>query len=687
MASKYYLYPDGIDADNANWTAVGAVSKVDCIDELFGQHNDFTDFIQTVVASQTIRFSLSAMAAAISINSVTIRVWAQGAAGSVSGQGLQPYLRVSGGDYPGALHILSNSWTEVTDDYPTNPATSAQWLPSDLPNLVVGIGNDGTIAADSPVRVTSVLIEVDYVPAPVLQSQAREAGSRRLRLLRRPIGTVRLRLPYRYADLEIGDVYPVEHFSLPTPRDAGAGPKRWQRWVLQVLSIEENLDEMNVTVMGLVTRDFYCTFWDTMISEESPALSQGIARLDAGAGRVFTRASKAWGGNAAAAAQGITQIVEVLDDTELLATSGEQIEAAATNHLIQSSFKNGTTGWTTSGTGSNGSAIATDTATLLFDSAVSGNSIKFTSGSPIHVADLYLQSTTTASIGASTVVTGSFDHLDDSGAALSYAIQRGVDSKWWRDSDQTWQVALTWNAMTVATSAVDRHRTKAIDVGAGATTLTLRVGVPTASGVAGQINHLYHAQIETGPYATGRILTTTATYTRAAAVLKVENVHGRRTLNNPQFSGHVQFLSEWSTSDLAAGATRWLFDIQYDADNKYRVFYNQTTGAFIFRARIAAVNYDASKVTTVTRGTVYDIGWRAVGPEGEESLAPYTISVFVNGVKGTDANPGATPRGIPADSYIYWGSDGNGVNQCDGWLRHALLKAEALSDYEIADLP
>jgi len=89
----------------------------------------------------------------------------------------------------------------------------------------------------------------------------------------------------------------------------------------------------------------------------------------------------------------------------------------------------------------------------------------------------------------------------------------------------------------------------------------------------------------------------------------------------------------------------------------------------------------------IQRGTTYDIGCRWTGADGEEDLAPYSISIFVNGVKGTDGLAPGIPTSLPAAPYFYIGSDQAGANNADGWFKHFVIGQSVFSDEEIADLP
>jgi hypothetical protein len=663
-------------------TLVGGATIKACIDDAIGAPDDAVSYARGLGAAQTYWINPDIMPASVSIASVVL-VTRMREAGGGANANFTPKIRIAGVAYNGVVYgnTAVTSWITQNDTWLTDPSTGLPWTTAGVNAITYG----GTTAQVGDVMdISQQYLQVDFVPSSVRLGAARDNGSRLMRLFRRAVGTVELRAPLRFADAELLDDLAVTHFAMPTTHDYGAGSKVWQRAILRKLSEEVDLGSMTVKMSCLVLRDFLCLFWDTMVSEQPPGFSDGVARVDCGAGRLFTRASKAWIENAATALQGTKQVVEVTTNQEKNTTDGELFEGASTNSQIQASFANALTGWTSAGTGSNGSAIAADTTDLLYDSATSGNSIKFTAGNPIHVADLQITGTATAAIAANSIVALSIDHKDDSGAALSVAIQRGVDAKYFKNSDGTWQVAKTWNTITASTTSA-RWAANQIDVGAGATTLTVIVGIPTATGVAGQINHLYHVQLEVYRYPTSRIVTGAATVARVADLLTIENFHGKKVFINDRGYCSLTFTPEWNNTDLTG--TPYLFIAYYDAGNLYRLFYNSATAAFVFRVRVGAVNVSASFAQVVTRGTPYELACRWVGADGEEDLAPYTISVFVNGVKGTDAVLAGIPISLPSAPLLYIGSDNTGANSADGWIRHFVIGQSVFSDEELADLP
>lgn len=683
------IYPDGLDSDNGNWTLTGAATKPEAIDDLWGNHDGDVSYIQCDDNSQEIRFTMGSMPAATVINfielvPIAIRV------GGLSFAHLIYGIRSGGVDSGTTTQGLGSSYdTPYRTRYEVDPATGSPWTTAGVNAILTRFLSQTQVGFADLTRLTSAYIEVDGVLDPVHLGAARDVASRQLWLRRSLLPTIRGRLPFAAVDRQLLELAQWTHYAGPRPTAEGWGMKKWEREIGMNLSQEIDLDspDLAVLVEDLNCRRFFLLDWDPGISEEPPgANSPGIPRLNAGAGRTFDRASKAWIENGAAAAQGLVQVSEIPEDVEKNTTLGLLIEGAMTNEQVRSSFVNGETGWTSAGEGSNGSAIALDTGTLLFDPDITPNSLKFTAGNPIHVADLQVTGVATAAIADNAMVVVSFDHKDNSASApLYYQAIRDVGGvlSYWRDSDATWQAGATWNAMTGST-AWHRHITKVINVGTNTPdcTLTVRVGIPTATGVAGQVNYLAHVQIEKNRWASSRIVTAAAVVSRALDDLRLENHSDARVWPEQQGTTVIWFRPNWNSADIAGGANPDLLRPTNDASNFERLFYSQSTGQFRFRRRVGGTNYTADFTTALTRGTLYKIGIRRTGTEAELGVAAYTLDIFVNGVKGASAVAVANPA-WDAASTLFIGQDEVNAQHAEGYLTQRLSTPVVLTDEEL----
>ena len=232
-------------------------------------------------------------------------------------------------------------------------------------------------------------------------------------------------------------------------------------------------------------------------------------------------------------------------------------------------------------------------------------------------------------------------------------------------------------------STITRWLSKVIDVGAGTPTLTPSIVHRTAD-ASGTISHAYHLQIELGRSATSRIITQAAAVTRDEDSLKIENFTGKLVYDPARLTGYVEVIPNFNSADLAAGQVLDIVQAFKDVNNYDWLYYDQFYGSFMFKRIVGGVSYFAVKVQALTRGTAYRLGFRATGADAEEDLAAFTISIFVDGVKGTDAVPGATWT-PGASEYLYIG--GAGVSGWDGLIRQLVIRPFVFSDDEMLDQP
>ena len=472
------------------------------------------------------------------------------------------------------------------------------------------------------------------------------------------------------ADVELLDHESWTHEAIPTVKDAGAGLEKVARRLCARVATEIDLDMLETTITSQDLRHFLVNLWRTWHTDEAPSSQyQGVASLDPGAGEVYARAGKAWLENPASAKAGFRQLVAVVDDVQRLAPAGLLLEPARTNLVTNPAFKDtgGSpfTGWTTTGV----TADATDTITDVTDSAQSAKMTR--SGTGNNRAEQAF------SLTASTAYYFSAYHKDDSAAAMTVQVIRASDGFFWTGS--AWQSGAFTFTLTTRSSA-DRDYIGPILKDAATGNVTFRM---MGESVSGQINHLYHVQVEAGRSATSPIL---VAGTRAKDDLKIENYSGRRVWDVARGDADIVFVPNWNGADLTGGTVLVLLDAYFDASNYMRLQYDVSTGSWQFISRVAGNSYTASKSQAMTRGTAVVLGLRWAGTDGEEGLAPYTVSLFVNGVRGTDASPPSPPTAT-ASPYLYIGQDNAGANQADGAARYLKVRPFVLADDEHVDFP
>jgi len=508
--------------------------------------------------------------------------------------------------------------------------------------------------------------------------QGRDIGSRRLWGYSTARPRTRVVAPLTAGDAELLDLIALSHPDWPHPTGGGAGNQDWARAVARVDASTLDLDALQVE-LDVADMRSAVTYRETARAvKQFSALRQGDAVLSASAVRTFARQSNAWIPDA-----GDGRIVQISPDMEALLSNGMLLERGDTNQFLRSSFISGTTGLTLSvGSG----AIAVDSTTpLLFDTSVTTQGLRLTAGNP-HVTETRATWPVTASILSGTKTRVWIDHVDRDGTALNWRLQRAIDAKWWRDSDQTWQVATTDNPLPVTptTTGIVRDRSKIIDVGASNTTLTLVLVLP-AGGTASRRNTVYHVQLWGGgdaifvPTESSRIVTNAATYTRAYSILLLRQVD----FASDHWTFLLKYTPYWDPVELGTTFVASIADLGVAGTNNSRnLSYGSAAAQWTHSARDGAGStVTAFSSAVLTPGTSHRIAIRATGTAGELGLASRTASIFVNGVKGTDAQSAAAVDLTVRPSIALSASSGITLH---GLVELIELRPVAMTDEQIA---
>lgn len=549
--------------------------------------------------------------------------------------------------------------------------------------LAEAIIYSSSLSGGDKTLINAYLRDKFFSSAPGQNEQIRDTISRRLWMLRRAPGILEVEVPLSFLDADILDRIAVEAEFGPAPSAAGWGGKKWQRRAFTIQRQEWNIGARTVKLTLLDRRPLDCLLWDTGCTDErnSSARQGGVARLRKGLGFTFSRQSNAWPVNPADS----TAVTYCANNERAISQTGELLEEARTNECLRSSFASGTTGLTLAGTGTNGSAIAVDTADLFFDQATTPNSLKFTAGSP-HAAELRATFPATAS-WATTPARVTIDHKTDNGEGLYWRLQRSGDSNYWNDSTGAWGAGSVDNACATSTSRNPSNRTisKSVTMDATSRTLTLSVFLQSG-GTASRVSHLYHVQVEKGTYPSSRIVTDAAAVTRVKTQLSHDVTTALKDYDPALGAVWCQVTPNWSSSELGSTEDMYLYYMETNGGADHdALFYDASAGAWVFERKVGGSTYTASKTASVTRGTTYSIGCRWTGVEAELDLPAYTISVFVDGVKGTDATSAAPTFTSP--ETLYRGSDSSFAKQANGQVREWRIFPYAPTDEEIARLP
>lgn len=724
MAVAYaYLYPNANSSVGADVSVSPSGTAWEAVNDPYSEVNDDDLIISSATddtGSGTANFTFQDMPQAISVSKVSLRCRLRRHASMPPGTGTgqdhkaRLHLKISGTEYSATAIIAppSVNWTWYGFEWANPPsAPTTEWTKALVDGLIAGAAmwEDGTNSITGT-GMSACYLLVEYVAAPSQIEQARLVGSQKLWLTRKASPSSELVLPIGYADTGVGDDLEVSHPDGPHPTDEGWLYELWQRRRMRVLERTIDLDGGNVRfkLLDLRATAYMASLVETLRTDIAPgAIDDGLLRLQSGGGRAFTRSTDAW----AQAPEDGRVTLRVAN--ELMLQGPEEHRAAAleparTNFAKQSSFTGGAASWTASTAGA--TIVATND---LFDSGVTEWHGQIVSDA---ASDVYLETfCDVPEPGGNEVLRLSIDYELSSATTLYWQLERIADSRQWDPVNGDWGGSGFYTLADMMVTGEPTGRGSILRCVSEAIlhepTATngyyLRIGV-TAAEASGATLAVYHAQLEgydgdaTVDSATSRIVTTTARVTR-----EVDYLSFGETLDNrawPIDGGTVlfEYRPNWCGVDGSVGlgpgggpfSLKNLLRVQYEGDGSYMdaCFCDTWNGSVgvTFRRRIASVNYDATHGTILDRkdcnaaGVMswYRIALRMVGEDGELDLTPWTLSIFVDGVKGTDV-VSAKMTDVPSSATLYLGGSPSGVSG-DGQFRNVVMLPFCLTDAEIA---
>lgn len=620
--------------------------------------------------------TVAEMPLAQTIESVTVRAKAQDGAGGTGVAAVAGRVRINGTVYETAWVNTTGTLADIDLVFTANPATLAAWTTPAVKAAKWGVsyretGYSGGVAT-SPL-ISAAHVVPAYIPVPPDTDAARDLASRRIwsRLAR---SVVRITGGVRLLDMAApGQRILYSEIAGPHATAEGWTTDPGGRHYLWVESAEWDHETQTVTLTCRDQRGRMCWLYDSGTASAAGPQRNGVMRISPGAVWTMTRASSA------ELLDATGQLVSVPANVEAHADQGYISQDSRTNYLKNSAWALGVdVNWTSSGEGSNGSDILADTSIGLWTQDLSARCLEIKGGSPAHAADLeHVADAVTGRTGHHAI---SIFHID-TGGPMSWALQRSVDSKWYRSSDSTWQASKTWNALTQRADWT-RDVVHRVDVGGTSTSLTLRIGIPSATAVAGQLSRVAQAQIEAGRWAASPILTTDASVTRAGDSLTVSNNSGSRTLCVDRFTVSFEVTPFWSAADLTSSDFMTVFVGSHDSNNAVSLGYRGDTGAWSATLRVAGVNYTAAATHSPVAGVRYLLTVRLVGSAGELDKTPYTLELLVDGVPGTTTATASGPMTEASPAEFRIGHYASNL-RFHGHIRQVLSSPEVLSDTEI----
>jgi len=166
---------------------------------------------------------------------------------------------------------------------------------------------------------------------------------------------------------------------------------------------------------------------------------------------------------------------------------------------------------------------------------------------------------------------------------------------------------------------------------------------------------------------------------RAASRYYVTNNSGSRTLNAAQGS----FQCEVNLAAVSGAANQTVAYAYHDASNWWWVYWDGANARWVFEVRQAGSTYRAIKSTTPSTSTWYQIGARWTGSNAENGDAAYTLSIFFDRVKGTDATAGGVMSEAASSNFDFGSKAAAGTDQLNGQIRKIHSYAYVLTDTEM----
>lgn len=339
------------------------------------------------------------------------------------------------------------------------------------------------------------------------------------------------------------------------------------------------------------------------------------------------------------------------------------------------------------GTGATITAVSSTTIPMLFiDPTIQGKAVRaaaFTKGSAGNCLASWSLAIDTSGDAARIL----FWHR---GAAGTYSLQRSDNSRYW-DGD-SWEVGITHLTLAAESDEWLREDTGVIDDTFPTTgTLTLSIGMDSATGAENSV--IYFAQMMA--YQHWAIMSDIVTQGGITVTSEVDDEvwdldnsggHSAQTFNPNRGTVRARLRFTTDTADIPNSTNALICRFGIDATNIDQFYLQRDSGGQyrIIGQRVIAGSIDASAILNLTDhtiGTEIEVAFRWTDAGGDElGLAARTLSVFVDGVKGTDDQASAIHSTSDQTTFIRWGAIAHTDN-----LKIAYIKNVELVQWVIPD--
>jgi hypothetical protein len=496
-------------------------------------------------------------------------------------------------------------------------------------------------------------------------------------------------LPLLAASHDLLEDIVVSHPLIPTTDGLGSGNQLWSSRPVRVLKSKLDLDNLKVDIEAIDLRPRIMTYFESGIPlKTSSAERAGVAILQSpgnASGRPFRTYVRNQTGYAIRQNDGAIEAVNA--NAERVDANGLISETILTNNFIRSSFVSGSTGWTLVAPGTGTNAVETTAGLFMFDSSITTQNLKidWLTGAAGTAAR--------ATGGAAVSLTANFCvqfFYRCVGTAKTWTLSRsGAGNLFWNDTTKAWVAADPGNLIPAA-SVITQFVSRNITGDAAARTYTIKF----SSAELGALR-IYHIQCGNTTWPNS-VLVTDATVIGPTTpeTLLINNPTGNRTFNASvgTFIGYVRPF--WNSSEVGTRSFS-VFQCFYDLNNLFVLSYDGTNSRWAAIARAAGTNYSALLSAAVTNkasfalpGATYNaipVAMRWTSSVGELGTV-LTLSIFIDGVKGTDVTYVAPTESVK--SYMYLGNGTSALGAVpagpfDGYIFGLRFYPIALTDDEI----
>ena len=518
--------------------------------------------------------------------------------------------------------------------------------------------------------------------------------------------------PYLALDLSLGDVIQLSHKEWPQSEGAGAGNEDWRRAVLRVEAIDEDMDNLKPMVIARDLRRLLVShrFVGTVRTDK---ILNGLVMLAGGGtgGRDYTGAESSIGGgvvsvvNAAnATSSGLAQPmgfggwIPSIGDPHIGLVQQGQIwvtdqglltEPSRQNILWPSSFVDGLTpGDITYTNGSGSHALSTDDP-LLFKTSVSPSNLLITAGST-HTVELSVAWNASGSSAGAFDVGVPFrvwvDHQDLDATPLYWRLRAGSVTQFWDDGVASWVASSSaiqaFPLSSTSGNYISQHATGTImATSSGMLTTGIFELVLPSSGVNSRRNRISHVQIISSDAPNERVIDTSRIVTTSSGIVTTRSpMLYWDSLEFPYQRGTllVRFRPNWNSSELVDDVGFFFGGAPNEEPAQFQTIYDWTNQRFALNVtNTVPTTFVAYKNHAPVKGTSYALAFRWTSSRGELGLPPQTMSVFVDGAKGVDAQWTGTIHATPEVFRMT-----NEINY--GYVEAMDLYVTPLTDEEIA---